>query len=186
MLSRGSPIPINTRLVSLSRSGIDSIWLIISVAVRWWRKPMRPVAQNLQPILQPACDDTHSVMRSPSGISADSIYSPSEVRNKYFFVPSCDTDSFSGALKPNSQCSLSISRATFDRSVIESMSETKREYSHLAICLCAKRGKPSSSQRAFSWAKDAPYSLNFEIAILQITAFIDYKINKNKIFFSQK
>ena len=36
----------------------------ISPASRWRSKPAWPVAQNVQPIAQPACDDTHTVARS--------------------------------------------------------------------------------------------------------------------------
>ncbi len=36
----------------------------ISPAVRWRSKPAWPVAQNVHPMAQPACDDTHTVARS--------------------------------------------------------------------------------------------------------------------------
>ena len=32
--------------------------------VGWRSKPAWPVAQNVQPIAQPACDETHTVARS--------------------------------------------------------------------------------------------------------------------------
>lgn len=41
-------------------------------------KPIVPVAQNLQPILHPTCDDTHSVERTPPGRGFPS-YFPSRV-----------------------------------------------------------------------------------------------------------
>ena len=36
----------------------------ISPAVRLLRRPIWPVAQNVHPIAQPACDDTQTVTRS--------------------------------------------------------------------------------------------------------------------------
>ena len=49
----------------------------ISPASRWRSKPAWPVAQNVQPIAQPACDETHTVARSALRISTVSTCAPS-------------------------------------------------------------------------------------------------------------
>ena len=67
-LSSGSPIPMNTRFVRRSRSGRETIWLRISAAGSDSCSPWRPVAQKRQPMRQPACEETQSVARSPSGM----------------------------------------------------------------------------------------------------------------------
>ena len=68
VLSSGSPMPMKTSFVSVSRSGRETIWLRISAAVSECCSPCRPVAQNLHPMRHPACDETQSVALSPSGI----------------------------------------------------------------------------------------------------------------------
>ena len=67
-LSSGSPIPMKTRLVSRSNSGSETIWLRISAVVSEWMSPCRPVAQKAHPMRHPACEETQSVARSPSGM----------------------------------------------------------------------------------------------------------------------
>ena len=52
---------------------------------------MRPVAQKTQPRAQPTCEEMHRVRRRPSGISTDSIASPSASFHKNFSVPSFET-----------------------------------------------------------------------------------------------
>ena len=61
-------MPMKTTLVSRSNSGSETIWLRISAAVSDRRSPCRPVAQKRHPMRQPACDETQSVARSPSGM----------------------------------------------------------------------------------------------------------------------
>jgi len=68
VLSSGSPMPMKTTFVRLSRSGSETIWLRISAVVSECCSPCRPVAQNLHPMRHPACDETHNVARSPSGM----------------------------------------------------------------------------------------------------------------------
>lgn len=68
VLSRGSPIPMNTMLVSFSNSGTDTIWLMISVAVRFFLNPCFPVMQNRRSSYSPLGDETHKVALSRSGI----------------------------------------------------------------------------------------------------------------------
>ena len=68
VLSSGSPMPMKTKFVRRSRSGSEMIWLSISAAVSECCSPCRPVAQKRQPMRHPACDETQSVARSPSGM----------------------------------------------------------------------------------------------------------------------
>ena len=55
-------------------------------ASRWRSKPAWPVAQNVQPIAQPACDETHTVARSALSISTVSTCAPSCVRHSHLLV----------------------------------------------------------------------------------------------------
>ena len=73
VLSKGSPMPMNTMLVRRSTSGIPHIWFMISAAVRLPLQPCLPVMQNWQFILQPTWQDTQRVPRSSSGIKTVSI-----------------------------------------------------------------------------------------------------------------
>ena len=87
-------MPMNTRLVtgrpisSRAKRSESRYWATISAAVRWRRKPKDPVAQNRQPSAQPACEDRHSVSRSPAGMRTDSTCSPSSSRHRCLTVPS--------------------------------------------------------------------------------------------------
>lgn len=71
-LSRGSPMPMKTRLrimgwsmrLSPSRIRATRTWLRISPAVMLRIKPIVPVLQNVQPIAQPICEDTHWAIRT--------------------------------------------------------------------------------------------------------------------------
>ena len=74
--AKGSPIPMKTMFVS--RCGVVSgsfaasrrahtAWAAISPAVRLFCSPIWPVAQNVHPIAQPACDDTQTV--TPIGVA---------------------------------------------------------------------------------------------------------------------
>ena len=67
-LSNGSPWPMNTMFVSVSRSGSEYIWFRMSAAGREFIKPCRPVMQKAHFILHPTWHDTHSVARLPSGM----------------------------------------------------------------------------------------------------------------------
>src|SRR6202035_4896213 len=61
-------------------------WATISAVDRLRVRPAWPVAQNGQPIPQPACDDTHIVTRSVYFISTDSTRAPSSRRHSIFLV----------------------------------------------------------------------------------------------------
>ena len=64
LISNGSPIPINTILdiFVFSSCSIAIICSTISPAVKFLTKGIPVEAQNLHPILQPICDDTHTVL----------------------------------------------------------------------------------------------------------------------------
>ena len=71
-------MPMKTRLVSGRGAGpppsstmrrlARSTWSTISPAVRWRTSPMVPVMQKVQPMAQPTCEETQSVLRSVSGM----------------------------------------------------------------------------------------------------------------------
>ena len=68
-LSSGSPIPMNTMLVSrwpaaVSRRDAKRTWSTISATSRSRPNPSSPVAQNGQPTAHPAWLEMHSVWRS--------------------------------------------------------------------------------------------------------------------------
>mmetsp|Transcript_13862 Transcript_13862/g.21420 ORF Transcript_13862/g.21420 Transcript_13862/m.21420 type:complete len:293 (-) Transcript_13862:541-1419(-) len=82
-LSAGSPIPINTTpstgTISITR---HTFWARntctkISSTVSDRSRPIRPVAQNVQPCRQPTWEDMHTVLRSFHGIITVSTSSPS-------------------------------------------------------------------------------------------------------------
>lgn len=96
-LSIGSPMPMNTRLVSRSLPGTDSTWLIMPVVVRLPWNPWRPVIQNWQFMRQPAWELTQRVARSASGMNTASMSRPPTPSNRYLAVPSTDMLSAVGA-----------------------------------------------------------------------------------------
>ena len=66
-LARGSPMPMNTMLVSRRGRAARTATATcsrISPGVRWRRKPDCPVAQKLHAMAHPAWLDTHTVDRS--------------------------------------------------------------------------------------------------------------------------
>ncbi|WRP18401.1 hypothetical protein U7230_05170 [Carboxydochorda subterranea] len=52
----------------------QATWAAISPGCKLRRRPMRPVAQNGQPMAQPACEERHNVSRLPAGMSTASIW----------------------------------------------------------------------------------------------------------------
>ena len=100
---------MNTALVRAALSSMLTNWLSMSEAGRLPWKPCLPVMQKRQPILHPACELTHRVRRSPSGIitasTADSSFAPATGQltlNRYFLVPSDDMALPAGADVPRS------------------------------------------------------------------------------------
>ena len=87
-LSSGSPMPMNTMFVRESLSGMDKIWFTICAAERLPWNPCRPVMQKVQPMRHPACELTHNVARSRSGMYTASMSRPPAPRNRYLAVPS--------------------------------------------------------------------------------------------------
>ena len=63
----------------------------ISPVVRLRLKPWWPVEQKRQPTAQPACDDTHKVPRSSSGMNTVSTALPSPTSNNHLMVPSAES-----------------------------------------------------------------------------------------------
>ncbi len=119
-LSSGSPMPMNTTLVGASAgsSRITSrTWAAISVAVRLRRNPIRPVAQNTQPNAHPTCDEMHSVRRLPSGISTDSMASPSPRSHRYFSVPSLESCRVPSASRRSGNAAANAPRSGAGKSV---------------------------------------------------------------------
>lgn len=119
--SNGSPIPIITTLV-IGRSGPGSNGMnalratqtcpMISAAVRLRLNPRLPVEQNVQSRLQPICDDTHSVPRSPSGMSTVSTLLPLSMRMTHLRVPSLEDSSYTTSGPRISATAFSFSRST--------------------------------------------------------------------------
>ena len=114
--------------------------------------------QNLQPILQPAWDETQRVFRSLSGIMTVSMQETSSrpaatgqrTSKRYFRVPSAEVWTSAGESMPTSQLADRASRPALDRLVIWSRERTRLPYSHWAICFPAKEGKPARSAISLS------------------------------------
>ena len=86
----GSPMPMKT---TCDTRAVVTCWArttcsTISPASRWRSKPACPVAQNVQPIAQPAWDDTQTVARSPVRMSTVSTCAPSPVCQSHLVVNS--------------------------------------------------------------------------------------------------
>lgn len=99
-LSSGSPMPMNTMLVRCVDSFTESIWFMICAGVSCPWNPCRPVMQNLHAILHPACELTHSVARSRSGIITVSMSRPGVPGNRYLTVPSVLVVNVRGCWRP--------------------------------------------------------------------------------------
>src|SRR5215470_17487917 len=86
-------------------------WATISAVDRLRVSPAWPVAQNGQPIPQPACDDTHIVTRSGYFISTDSTSAPSNKRHSILRVaPLSQVNSHSDVSKGGSNSAASTER----------------------------------------------------------------------------
>ena len=79
-------VHVRVGVVGLERRSPATTWATISAVDRFRVRPAWPVAQNGQPIPQPACDDTHIVTRSGYFISTDSTSAPSCSRHSIFLV----------------------------------------------------------------------------------------------------
>ena len=100
-LSRGSPMPMKTRLRSTGQSGRVSprcsratrICPRISPMLRLRAKPILPVAQKVQAMAQPTCEERHWLQRrlpsrASEGMSTLSTSAPSSMRRRNLTVPS--------------------------------------------------------------------------------------------------
>ena len=129
-LASGSPMPMNTILVSGVRASLRiqsrtaHTWLTISAVVRLRRKPMAPVRQKVQPMAQPTWEETHRVLRSSSGMSTDSITAPSSRRKANLTAPSPERSTRASAKRLMRAEVASTLRNSLARSVICSNSVT--------------------------------------------------------------
>ena len=73
-LCAGSPMPMNTTLVTGRRLRASATWATISALPSWRSRPPMPVMQNTQPTAQPTWLETH---RPPRGSSTASTERPS-------------------------------------------------------------------------------------------------------------
>ena len=137
-LRSGSPIPMNTTLVGVvvgSRRTASRTWPVISPAERLRRNPIRPVAQNTHPRAHPTWDEMHSVRRVLSGISTDSIASPSASFQRNFSVPSLDCWAASQVSRASGNASASCARSVAGRSVASSQEPIGRCHNRGRICV---------------------------------------------------
>ena len=81
------------RSPSLRLSRTATNWATISHANKWRLSPIRPVAQNTQPMAQPTCEDRHTVKQPglSRGIFTHSTKAPSSRRIKNFSKPSASS-----------------------------------------------------------------------------------------------
>src|SRR6478672_4998355 len=122
----------------------------ISPVVRLREKPWWPVEQKRQPTAQPACEETHSVPRSSSGMNTASTALPSRTSNSHLMVPSADSCWLRIGSASTRAATLSFSRRDFARSVIRSKSDSPRWWIQRNSWVARKRFSPSVSQNAAS------------------------------------
>jgi hypothetical protein len=68
-LCAGSPMPMNTTLLTRRRRRASATWATISPLSSWRSRPSLPVMQNTQPTAQPTWVDTHRPSRGSSTLS---------------------------------------------------------------------------------------------------------------------
>ena len=124
--------------------------------------------QKRQPMRQPACELTHTVLRSSSGIiTASTIDSsmPSGRRQatgkRYFAVPSEERALPAGAAVPRSKLSASLSLAALEIFTILSQERTLFTYSQSASCLPTKGFRPQPAAASRSSSRLFPKSFSF-------------------------
>src|SRR5947208_7047109 len=122
----------------------------ISPVLRLRLKPWWPVEQKRQPTAQPACDDTHSVPRSSSGMNTVSTALPPPTSNSHLIVPSADACSLATASGRTSAAPASLSRSDLARSVICAKSDAPLWWIQRNSWVARKRFSPSCSQYAVS------------------------------------
>src|SRR5512134_3845319 len=125
-------------------------WATISPVVRLRLNPWWPVEQKRHPTAHPACDDTHSVPRSCSGMNTVSIALPAPTSNSHFTVPSpeaCSETTVSGTIVA---CSASLSRSDLARSLICANSRAPFWWIQRNSWVARNRFSPKPSQKAAS------------------------------------
>ncbi len=68
-LCAGSPMPMNTTLLTARRRRASTTCATISALPSWRSKPLRPLMQKTHPTAQPTCVETHSPPRGSSTLS---------------------------------------------------------------------------------------------------------------------
>ena len=85
----------------------------ISPAERCRSKPAWPVAQNVQPIAHPACDETQTVARAEYRMSTVSICAPSSARQSHFAVMSSSASCIVSTVNASGSSSARRARSSF-------------------------------------------------------------------------
>src|SRR5574341_807235 len=125
----------------------------ISPALRCRRKPIWPVAQNTQPIADPACVEMQVVRRFSYPINTASMDFPSGRRKRSLRVcPSEDLASAAGDKRLKVNSATSFSRSALGRVVISSGVAARSRYIACQICRARKCGSPQVSRRCASWS----------------------------------
>ena len=124
-LAKGSPMPMNTTLarrrpMSADRREARATCSTISPVVSWRVKPAWPVAQNPQPMAQPAWLDTQAVTRSGYTMSTVSIRLPSSSRHRYFTVSPSSLTRCTSSARARGNASVSRARSALGRLVSSS------------------------------------------------------------------
>ena len=86
------------------------IWARISSTVSERRRPIVPVAQKVQPCLQPTCDDTQSVENPACGMITVSTSSPCSRPSSSFRVPQAETSEVMSVWLGGENCASSARR----------------------------------------------------------------------------
>ena len=103
---------------ALSCARVHQSWPTISAVVRLRLNPCRPVEQNWQAIVHPACVDTQSVPRLASGMNTVSTALPAPTSSSHLRVPSAAWLSRTSRGGATSADAASISRSPFARSLM--------------------------------------------------------------------
>ena len=121
---------------------------MISPVLRLRLKPWWPVEQKRQPTAQPACEETHSVPRSSSGMKTASTALPSPTSNSHLMVPSADICWEMTSSPWMRAVVASFSRRDLARSLIWSKLEAPFWWIQRNSWVARKRFSPSRSQKA--------------------------------------
>mmetsp|Transcript_24702 Transcript_24702/g.53909 ORF Transcript_24702/g.53909 Transcript_24702/m.53909 type:complete len:317 (+) Transcript_24702:533-1483(+) len=179
--SSGSPMPMNTTLLTrLPNSSCTVItWSMISCGIRLRANPPLPVAQKVQRMGQPTCDDTHTVSRlrpSPSsslltGMPTHSTMRPSYSCSRNLCVPSGEETEWCRMERPvRTPSAISVARTSLGTVRISSMVLAPLS---TPSCSCLPRylGCPYLAASSASSSTDLPSSTTpFSSILLLLTA----------------